>query len=227
LHGTHGQIAATPDEDCKMTAGSGDRNIRSKAEHSTVNEIKSEGPVVFTPEDICPGKFKPNELADKSTIDKYGLATAADLLGRVVKEGPENPHPSSWKYDEKGHLVQAGNVFSASYDAKGDLSKVTMKDQTWERTGPSQVTETFMGNDHQLHKHVTDNVTNFSATPNKGNFQGAYSGAEVKVNFGTSGSGSSTSSKLYESAAHQTAVNSFWASERACEQRAREKGSEK
>lgn len=177
------------------------------------------GAHVFTPDTMCHAAFQRSQQRDHATVASLGLASNEQLLAWVKPDSPENPPPQTWRNDDKGHLTDAGNRFHADYDKQGNLTRVTEGDHTWEKTGPSQVTETAIGNDGKPHQYVTDGVTSFTATPfskeNDGQW-GGFAGVEVKVAFG-SGSYSSESATLYENATHQVTVNSYWNSERVCE----------
>ncbi|MBX9692328.1 MAG: hypothetical protein K2Z81_08095, partial [Cyanobacteria bacterium] len=114
-----------------------------------------------------------------------------------------NPKPDTWKLDNSGHLLEAGTRFQAEYKntegKPGELQKVTIDGDTYERTGPNQVTHTYKSKaDGRTVTDLYDNVRNFSAQQYHDNFGGPFSGINIDVDYG-SGSRLSRDANLYRS----------------------------
>jgi hypothetical protein len=62
----------------------------------------------------------------------------------------KNPAPDTRKFDQKGHLLSAGDEVKAEYKAQGNLSKAKIDGQTYEKKGNDAV-ENYQGNDGKSH----------------------------------------------------------------------------
>ncbi len=134
--------------------------------------------------------------------DKIDTGAATDGIG---------PHPDTWKVDEKGNVLQAGDKYKATYDAQGHLTEASFGDSSYKldrKTGT--LTETFIGNDGQQHSYKTENVKDFSAKPFEGNTPGGPfkgMGIEAKTE---GGSGTSRSSVIWETDGTSTWRDFMW-----------------
>lgn len=143
---------------------------------------------------------KPQSQAERSQVgDQANNAQVSDA---------KNPAPETWKYDDKGNLLQAGDRVKASYDQQGNLQKVQIDDTTFERKG-NNVVETYKGNDGQMHTHVNKDASSFALTTEERDYKGAYKSVIVQA-----GRGHTLDSKVWESPEHTAAVDKIWADER-------------
>lgn len=132
--------------------------------------------------------------------------TALAKLGFPDTQFDKNPSPATWKYDDKGNLLQAGDRVKASYDQQGNLQKVQIDDTTFERKG-KDVVETYKGNDGQMHTHVNKDVALFTMKTEDNDYKGPYKSVIVQDG------GHSLSSKIWESPEHTAAVEKIWRDE--------------
>lgn len=146
----------------------------------------------------------PSPVGDAKGADNTALAK----LGFPDTQFDKNPSPETWKYDDKGNLLQAGDRVKASYDQQGNLQKVQIDDTTFERKG-NNVVETYKGNDGQMHTHVNKDASSFSLTTEERDYKGAYKSVIVQA-----GRGHTLDSKVWESPEHTAAVDKIWADER-------------
>jgi len=140
-------------------------------------------------------------------------------FNQIIPEGtPQNPTPDTWKHDSAGHLLQAGDQFSASYDAAGNPTKIKMGDDTYEWSGPHQVKRTFRDNEGKVQSKTIDGVSSMSVSEYKGNLKGDYAGAEVSLR-GAGGVSELHMLKIYESVSHQKYINDRFNAERCADLR--------
>ncbi len=141
---------------------------------------------------------KPQSQAERSQVgDQANNAQVSDA---------KNPSPETWKYDDKGNLLQAGDRVKASYDQQGNLQKVQIDETTFERKG-KDVVETYKGNDGQMHTHVNKDVALFTMKTEDNDYKGPYKSVIVQDG------GHSLSSKIWESPEHTAAVEKIWRDE--------------
>ncbi|MBK8223696.1 MAG: hypothetical protein IPK73_22030 [Candidatus Obscuribacter sp.] len=162
----------------------------------------------------------PVEVADAKT--KQWSDTSAEIWAKpqdgktdkiVTGAATEGigPHPDTWKMDDKGNVLQAGDKYKATYDAQGQLTEANFGDSSYKldrKTGT--LTETFIGNDGQQHSYKTENVKDFSAKPFEGNTPGGPfkgMGIEAKTE---GGSGTSRSSVIWETDGTSTWRDFMW-----------------
>jgi hypothetical protein len=111
---------------------------------------------------------------------------AALGLSATKIEDPNNPSPENWKFDTKGHLLSAGDRFSADYDAQGNLQKAMVNGETWERKG-NDVTLSFKDRDGVTQTDVMHNVKKFDVTTSDGvNSNDRFMDANIDVLYGRS-----------------------------------------
>lgn len=142
----------------------------------------------------------PQSQAERSQV--------GDQANNAQVNDAKNPLPETWKYDDKGNLLQAGDRVKASYDQQGNLQKVQIDDTTFERKG-NDVVETYKGNDGEMHTHVNKDASSFSLTTEERDYKGAYKSVIVQA-----GRGHTLDSKVWESPEHTAAVEKVWRDER-------------
>lgn len=225
-----------PGADTKDVAGDLSRSCWQKPGDTTNNLIQTGSPLTETSADNHHNALEQKGAGDSAAATKLGFpdtqfdfrSTVADEIGNKP-EGPthkkaedtrvadkneapksidaQNPHPDTWKYDDKGNLLEAGNKVKAEYDAQGNLQKVRINDTTFERNG-KDVIETYKGNDGQMHTSVQKNVDRFTLKTSDGDFHGPYKSVEFEA--GSENSSRSTSAKIWESPEHTAAVDKIW-----------------
>jgi hypothetical protein len=187
----------------KHSYNAGD-SLRDPLQHALFNNAH-----VSTPDTMCHDDYQKASPDDKARADG-GTATEKVLTSWIKPDGKDNPPPSTWKYDDKGHLIQAGDKFHATYDKQGNLVDATLDGDHWQKTGPNQVTETSMGNDGKPLKYVNNNVTKFEAKPWMKDWDGKVAGVAMEAG------GSYLGADVYEEPAHQAAWKSLMNAESVC-----------
>ena len=157
-------------------------------------------------------KFDLSASAESKPGDKLQSQAERSQVGDQANNAQvsdaKNPAPETWKYDDHGNLLQAGDRVKASYDQQGNLQKVQIDDTTFERKGNS-VIETYKGNDGQMHTSVNNDASSFSLTTEERDYKGAYKSVIVQA-----GRGHTLDSKVWESPEHTAAVDKVWRDER-------------
>ncbi|MBK7840708.1 MAG: hypothetical protein IPJ49_24145 [Candidatus Obscuribacter sp.] len=157
-HYTAQELKGGGDKDGAAKLGLPDTKIDYKAEAADTHGNKPQDRTLVPPEEAKPG-------------DGTSSANATD---------GKNPHPDTWKYDDKGNLLQAGDRLKAEYDDKGNLQKVQVDDMTYERKG-KDVVETTVGKDGKLYSYVNRDVDSFSLKASDKNFNGASKDIDIKT----------------------------------------------
>lgn len=226
--------------DTKDVAGDLSRSCWQKPGDATNNLILSGSPLTETSADNHHNALEQKGAGDSAAATKLGFpdtqfdfrSTVAEEIGnkpegqthknaedtRVAdkNEAPKsidgkNPHPDTWKYDDKGNLLQAGDRLKAEYDAQGNLKKVQVDDTTYERQG-KDVVQTSKGNDGKMHKYVNKDVDSFSLKASDDNFKGASKNVDIEVS-GKSGTWS-LGKPLWNSAEKQASDQKYLKDER-------------
>lgn len=140
------------------------------------------------------GDKPPSQTERSQVTDQGNNAQVSDA---------QNPPPETWKYDDHGNLLQAGDRVKASYDQQGNLQKVQIDDKTFERIG-KDVVETYKGNDGQMHTYVNKDVASFTMKTEDNDFEGPFKSVIIQDG------GHSLSSKIWESPEHTAAVAKIW-----------------
>ncbi|MDR3611924.1 MAG: hypothetical protein P4L53_00055 [Candidatus Obscuribacterales bacterium] len=160
-------------------------------------------------------KCDPKTITPEESKALHDLGQKA--IDDIYKELKQNPPPETWDYDKDGHLLQAGDRVKASYDAKGNLLKAQIDDQTYEKVG-NDVVETFKGNDDKMHTYTMNNVQDFSLKTVDGNWDGAFKSVDLEAKT-ANGSGMGEVAKIWETPEHSRAVSDFWQQGRQGEQK--------
>ncbi len=150
------------------------------------------------------------ETSTKAEVSRLGFPepkfdlSAGDNGKTAQATDAKNPSPETWKYDDKGNLLQAGDRVKASYDQQGNLKKVQVDDSTFERKG-NDVVETYKAGDGEMRTHVNKDVASFKMRTEDADYKGAYKNVIVEA-----GGGHTLSSKVWESAEHTAAIDKIW-----------------
>lgn len=156
-------------------------------------------------------KFDLSAAAEAKPGDKPQSQTerlqVGDQASNAQVSDAKNPAPETWKYDDHGNLLQAGDRVKASYDQQGNLQKVQIDDKTFERIG-KDVVETYKGNDGQMHTYVNSDASTFTMKTEENDFKGPYKSVIIQDG------GHSLTSKIWESPEHTAAVAKIWEDDR-------------
>jgi hypothetical protein len=145
---------------------------------------------------------------ENQRLHDIGAKEIDDIFKEFKQQEAKNPYPSTWKYDDKGHLLEAGERVSAQYDDKGNLTKARIDDRNYEKVG-NDVVETFPDRDGKPFSYTTKNVQDFTLKTVDGNLHGPYKSVDLEFKT-ANGSGGAELAKIWESPEHSQFVSDVW-----------------